>query len=111
MATFGGDFKISKNTTASFEIAVSNQDLNTFSSKDANDNIGYALRMDIQNKIPLNNSVKKPWKLVTTAGYEQVHKNFVPIERSRKVEFERDDQLTSYPRFLVKKNKLGGLVV
>jgi len=77
------DFKTFK---ANYEFALSNTDLNTFSSKDANDNIGYAFKMDLfTNK-------KKTKQSIFDFGlnYEFTNRNFIALERYRSPEFERD---------------------
>ncbi len=89
MATFGGKYNFSKNNMILWEGAVSNHDLNTFSNKDARDNIGYALKMNSFNKINLSKG-DSSWKLNLDLGYEFINQNFSPIERYRRVEFERD---------------------
>ncbi|HET6243269.1 MAG: hypothetical protein H0V01_01765 [Bacteroidetes bacterium] len=90
MITFGGEYKITKNTLGNFEIAVSNNDINTFSSYDTQDNTDLAFRVGIINNKPLNPLSEKGWTLSTLANYEQVNANFTRIERFRPVEFERD---------------------
>ena len=89
MATFGGQYSFSKESFISWEGAVSNNDINTFSDKDRADDIGYAFKMNTQNKIKLNGD-EKPWKFKVGTGYEFIDRYFNPIERFRRVEFERD---------------------
>lgn len=89
MLTFGGDYKLGKTSIVSFETAVSNNDLNTFSNQHSNDDIGYAFKVNLDNEVPLDTS-EKPLLFTGGGGYEQVEKNFNQIERFRSVEFDRD---------------------
>jgi len=84
------DYAISENTTSSVEIALSNNDLNTFSTKDNGDNIGEGIKANIENKLPLSDFLLPGWRLKTGLNYEMITKHFSPIERYRSVEFERD---------------------
>lgn len=89
MATFAGKYNYTKESFISWEGAISNNDINTFSDKDREDDIGYALKVNTQNKIRLSEE-KEPWKFKIGSGYEFVEEYFSPIERFRTVEFERD---------------------
>jgi len=89
MATFGGQYNFSKESFITWEGAVSNNDVNTFSDKDREDDVGYAFKFNSQNKIRLS-KVEDPWKFKIGTGYEFVENYFSPIERYRNVEFERD---------------------
>lgn len=89
MATFGGQYNFTKESLVSWEGAVSNNDINTFSDKDRADNVGYALKANSINKILLNQD-ETPWKFKVGAGYELVEQHFTSIERFRTTEFERD---------------------
>ncbi|MDQ3190034.1 MAG: hypothetical protein M3Q58_00410 [Bacteroidota bacterium] len=90
MMSTGGEYKISENTLGTFEMAVSNHDINTFSALDNQNNTDAAFRVGIHNYKPLNPLSDKGWVLSTLANYEQVNENFTRIERFRPVEFERD---------------------
>ncbi|MGD1845917.1 MAG: hypothetical protein ACFB10_11040 [Salibacteraceae bacterium] len=90
MVTLGGVYQFSKNTRLSFEGALSNNDLNTFSSRDASDDQGFALKMNFQNAKRLGKSDSAGWQLVSNVGYEYLSDNFSAIERFRSVEFDRD---------------------
>jgi hypothetical protein len=89
MATFGGQYNFSKESYISWEGGVSKNDVNTFSKKDSKDDIGYAFKMNSENKIKLS-SIKSPWKFKIGTGYEFVDQYFTSIERYRPVEYERD---------------------
>ncbi len=91
MATFGGTYKIRETTTLSFEGAVSQRDINTFSNLDNNNDQGYGIELKLDHKSLI---VKKENKAaISFLGgfhYEQKGSYFNPIERYRDVEFERD---------------------
>ena len=89
MATFGGQYDFNKESFVSWEGGVSNNDVNTFSDKDSDDNVGYALKVNTQHKIKLTGD-EVPWKFKVGTGYELVEQYFEPIERFRTVEFTRD---------------------
>ena len=86
----GMDYTISKKTSVTTEVAISNNDVNTFSRINKEDNTGFAGRIIIKNEQRLFSSAKKNLDLITSAGYEYVQKQFRPLERLRSVEFTRD---------------------
>lgn len=104
MITAGVDYAFSKNTKLSIEAAGNNNDINTFSSRDNKDDIGYGLKINFDNTSPLTplskwsggevitkpDTASGPLTLLTNLNYEYVQKYFSPIERYRSIEFERD---------------------
>jgi len=88
LISLGSDYKLSKSTRTFFELALSNNDHNTFSEIDKSDDIGYALKMGIQQALLTRDTIKN--SLNTFLNYELTHKNFEAFERFRPVEFERD---------------------
>ena len=96
MITAGVEYAINKNTNFALEAAVSDNDINTFSSHDKQNDVGYALKMNIDNRLPLSHNnnttdtANRGVLLITNANYEYVQKYFSPIERYRSLEFERD---------------------
>ncbi|HRE37146.1 MAG TPA: hypothetical protein PK092_01795 [Chitinophagaceae bacterium] len=84
----GVDYTIDKNTLVKAEVATSNNDVNTFSSKDNGDDRGWAAKFQISNEKVLRQS--KQLQLVTGLDYEYVQHKFRPLERLRTVEFTRD---------------------
>ncbi len=95
MIAAGIEYAFSKNTKLAVEAAVTNNDINTFSTKDKNDDVGYGLKLNLDNKTPLSkklmiDTVNKGFVLLTNVNYEYVQKYFTPIERYRSIEFERD---------------------
>ena len=87
MLVVGGAYEFNPNTKAGFELAASNNDVNTFSNLDKENDVGYAARLDLETKKPLS---KKGVSLIAGLQYEHLDKNFKEVERFRKVEFDRD---------------------
>lgn len=83
------EYKIGKNTLVHTEVAVSNEDLNTFSPYDKANNTAPAFKINFQNLTPLSKN-KIPWKLGSKINFEYTDADFKPIERFRSVEFSRD---------------------
>jgi hypothetical protein len=90
MYTLGGDYKIGKGTFLSGEVAMSNSDINTFSKVDSRDDVGYAARFSFSNRLMLGRDSIRGWSMVTGLSHDYIQQYFVPIERFRSVEFERD---------------------
>jgi len=75
-----------KNKEISYELSSSNMDLNTFSQKDKQDNVGFAGLL----KLTVNNQIKNKWNLKQKYNMEMISRDFNRIERFRAVEFERN---------------------
>jgi hypothetical protein len=95
MLTVGAEYVLNKNSKITIEGAASNNDINTFSSANSDDDIGLALKFNLDNVTPIrsskeNDTIKDGLKFLTNLNYEYVQKYFSPIERYRTVEFERD---------------------
>ncbi len=91
LITTGVDVALSQRTNLSVEGAISNNDLNTFSNRDAADDVGFGFKMKLDNsKVLANDTLGDKWKVNSNVNYEYVQKNFSFIERYRSVEFERD---------------------
>lgn len=82
----GIDYTITKNTVMNVEGAMSNYDVNTFSTRDKSNNKGYAGKVQLKNTKALVGGKK----LVTDLGYEYVQALFRPLERLRNIEYTRD---------------------
>jgi len=99
MLTVGAEYLINKNSRVMIETAVSNNDINTFSSAGSKDDVGYGVKINFDNKQMLGKEKKDsshtPIVLTTNANYEYLQQNFAFIERFRLVEFERDWNRTS----------------
>lgn len=89
MGTLGGEYVFSKKSNITWEGAFSNYDKNTFSSKNSDDDLGYALKVNSNNKISLQKD-SVGWNAVLNTGYEYIDKNFVAIGPFRNIEFNRD---------------------
>jgi hypothetical protein len=70
------------------EIAISNKDINTFSSRDKQNDKGFAGKITLNHNKLLNS--KKQLNLLTLASFEHTDLQFQPLERLRNVEFSRD---------------------
>lgn len=92
----GIDYAINKNTLLKTEIATSNNDVNTFSSKDNGDDRGWAAKFQLSNEKMIRHSNKL--QLNSSLDYEYVQKKFNPLERLRNVEFTRDWGLPFSPQ-------------
>lgn len=87
--TSGFRYQLSKNIKIDSEIALSSEDLNTFSNLGNNNNLGLAQRSKITQSRILGDS-SKGWEIENKIEYEYLHANFSPIEQYRSVEFDRD---------------------
>ena len=87
VVSLGGSSSLSDNSAASFEVAISNNDLNTFSSLDNEDNVGLAFKAGLDKTIPLTG---EGHFLAGGAEYEFSDRKFASAERYRPVEHERD---------------------
>ncbi len=90
MATYTAELDLSPNTLLQFEGAVSDQDVNRFSSIDDGDNTGGAVKVGLEQKVPLQADKDSGWIWKGDLEWEHVQKHFRPIERIRSVEFARD---------------------
>ena len=88
IVNLGVDYTISKNTLLKTEIATSNTDVNTFSTKDNGDDRGWAAKFNLATEKILQSARKL--QLKTALDYEYVQRKFKPLERLRTVEFSRD---------------------
>ncbi len=88
IVNLGIDYAIDKNTLLKTEIATSNNDVNTYSSKDDRDDRGWAAKIQLSNEKLI--STAKKLQLITGLDYEYVQSKFKPLERLRNVEFSRD---------------------
>ena len=72
------------------DFSLSNFDVNLFSSKDANQNIGYAGRIFGNKTFTKNN-----WKGTPSFEFQHINSQFHILDRINDVEFSRDFNLTS----------------
>ncbi|MCX6256880.1 MAG: hypothetical protein NTW49_03135 [Bacteroidia bacterium] len=88
MITLGGNVKLGRNTRADIETAISNNDLNTFSATDKKDDVGYAARFMLTQRILAGDT--NNLKITANAGYHYISRDFSPVENFRSIEFNRD---------------------
>ncbi|SEF75414.1 hypothetical protein [Flavobacterium urumqiense] len=85
IATFLGKFKPTEKTAVDFEIGISNNDQNLFSSLDDNNNKGLVGKINAKQRL-----ISKKWNVDAFANYQFVQKNFRSVERLYTIEFDRD---------------------
>lgn len=90
IATVMGKYKPDEKTLVDFEIGISNNDLNLFSSEDDEANQGIAGRIYAKKRL-----FSKKWEIDAFANYQFVQKEFKTIERLFTIEFDRDWNLTN----------------
>jgi hypothetical protein len=81
-------YQLSSHTSIQSELALSVNDLNTFSTLDSKDDVGLAAQVGLADKRPLSKK-KYAWIMESTASWQFLSRNFNPIERIRNIEFER----------------------
>jgi hypothetical protein len=89
MATFGTRYQLSSKLALNSEIAISRFDVNTLSSKDKDDDLGWAGRMVLTYTDQFSKK-KNALGYKLNAGYEYVQEKFRALERLRPVEFTRE---------------------
>lgn len=95
LVSVGGMQALGAMTRTSFEFALSNNDLNTFSKLDQDENLGYALNLRLSQEMLKRDTNRI--RLTGQAGYMHISKYFSSVERFRTVEFERDWNLAGSP--------------
>lgn len=90
MVTSGLEIDLGKNLKLFSEAAVSNNDLNTYSALDKADNVSFAGKFMLKSQHKLNRDSIPKWILKTNSGMEYTGRHFVPVERFRTAEFDRD---------------------
>lgn len=94
---FAASYQINKESFVRIQMAGSDYDLNTFSSKDKGDNKGLAGKIDYGGSYLMKRSSGKAFTLNMHVQTEYISKNFVPIEPLHTVEFYRDWGLSFLP--------------
>ncbi|ESU28102.1 hypothetical protein FSS13T_05930 [Flavobacterium saliperosum S13] len=90
IATVLGKYNPGEKTNVDFEIGISNNDKNLFSSADDNDNKGIAGKINAKQRL-----FTGKWHVDAFANYQLVQKEFKTIERLFTIEFNRDWNLTN----------------
>jgi len=90
VATFFGKYNPSEKTAVAFELAVSNNDQNLFSSIDDANNQGISGEINAKQRL-----YSKNWNIDAFANFQAVQADFKPVERINSIEFYRDWNVTS----------------
>lgn len=92
MYAIGIDYQVHKTTKLSFDAALSNNDINTFSKKDNSDNIGYGLKINLLNETDLKKKTSQlaHWKMNLEAFYETKNNTFSYIDDYQDKDFRRN---------------------
>ncbi len=85
VATFLGKYNPDKKTAIDFEIGLSNNDKNQFSSIDDSNNKGVATKINARQRL-----FSKKWNVDAFANYQFIQKDFSTVERLNSIEFGRD---------------------
>lgn len=86
--TLNSSYLLKNEGLIGLDLAMSNEDLNLFSSKDDSENVGFAARVYGSQTFG-----KKHWKFQPRMEASYIQQNFRSIQRLRNVEFERDFNL------------------
>ncbi|MCF8407473.1 MAG: hypothetical protein K9G36_00760 [Crocinitomicaceae bacterium] len=81
---------LSKRSTIFSELAISNADINTFSTIGNDNNKGFAGKINWKNKFNLTKDTTQLIQYENAINLEYLSFSFEPIEQFRKVEFDRD---------------------
>ncbi|MCF6128524.1 hypothetical protein L1S35_02490 [Flavobacterium sp. AS60] len=90
IATVLGKYNPSEKTAVDFEVGLSNNDLNLYSSLDDSNNKGVAGKLNFKQRLFTNK-----WQIDAFGNYQYVQENFKTIERLFNIEFNRDWNLTT----------------
>lgn len=85
IATITGKYNPSEKSTIDFELGISNNDLNLFSSLDDANNNGLAGKINAKKRL-----FTRKWEVNAFANYQFVQEDFKTIERLYTIEFDRD---------------------
>jgi hypothetical protein len=85
VATFLGKYNPTEKTAIDFEIGVSNNDKNLFSSQDDSNNQGLATKINARQRL-----FSKKWNVDAFANYQFIAEDFSSVERLYNIEFNRD---------------------
>jgi hypothetical protein len=91
IATVLGKYNPNEKTLVDFEIGLSNNDQNLFSSIDDANNKGIAGKLNFKQRL-----FSKKWQVDAFGNYQFVQQDFRTIERLFNIEFNRDWNLTTF---------------
>ncbi len=98
LSTIGGNYQINKNFSVFTELAYSQNDKNLFSTNDDEDNDGLGIKFSANYRALLQKSDSTKHQLITRIDHEYISRKFVPLDRYRPAEFERDFNLIGFQR-------------
>jgi len=90
MVSVAAEYKINKKTSIKTELALSNYDVNLFSTLDKSSDLGLAGKIQLTNQDKDVHFFNKAFKLESQLGYEYVQNTFKPLEVLRTAEFYRN---------------------
>ncbi len=90
LITVGGEYVFNPNTRLKAEVAMSNYDINLFSSKDKSNDRAFATKVQFIKDAAKIRLFQKTFFMQTKLGYEFVQERFRAVERLRNIEFLRD---------------------
>jgi len=90
LVTVGGEYVFNPTTRLKAEVAMSNYDINLFSSKDKGNDRAFATKVQFIKDAAKIHLFQKTFLMQTKLGYEFVQDRFRAIERLRNIEFLRD---------------------
>ena len=85
VATFLGKYHPTEKTAVDFELGLSNNDKNLFSTLDDANNQGLATKINASQRL-----ISKKWNVDAFANYQYAQENFSTVERLYSIEFNRD---------------------
>jgi len=88
--TVGGEYLFNPSTRLKVEVAMSDYDINLFSSKDKSNDKAFATKVQFIKDGGRINLFQKRFYMQTILGYEFVQERFRAVERIRNIEFLRD---------------------
>jgi hypothetical protein len=90
LVTAAAEYFFNKNSSLKAEIAMSDYDVNTFSTIEKQNDKGTAAKVNYVMQQKVFGHIKPGIVLQTNVGYEYVQDKFKPLETLRNVEFNRD---------------------
>ncbi len=95
MFAFGGRYSIGADGYVKSEVALSRLDRNRFSTRDAADDYGYAVRNEFSKSFSLQKEKNEnSWLVNTQVAHEQLTNSFERLNPYRNAEFDRDWNVT-----------------
>jgi len=88
--SIGGNLIVNEHTQVETELAHSLNDVNTFSTKDAANDLGWSSKTTLKQHYKLGKQENTPWTLKNEIGVEYLSEYFTPVEVYRSMEFDRD---------------------